>query len=238
MSQKRSRPFYSMKNQSNPFHEIRLRLKTEPIRRFQKNSQVAKEYLKIVRGNSIEPLFIGWVCERDSFFAYIYKRMKKEARDHRKTKIATNVAQSGFYVLLPAINKWVLKNTLPVLIVPVPSRYGVSEKFATELYKMLDIKSKKMSKVKEIFFRLDKNLEIKRINGWTERNRSVKKLFSLRKEERLGQYAVLLVDDIITSGSSLRELASLLKSRGTKSIAAVSLATNLFDSFHVSRHKK
>lgn len=227
-----------MKNQHNPFQEIGLRFKTEPVRRFKKNSQVAEKYLKIVRGNNIESLFIGWICERDSFFAYIYKRMKKEARDQRKTKIATHVAQSGFSVLLPAINKWVSKNTLPVLIVPVPSRYGVSERFATELYKMLDIESKKMSKVKEIFVRLYKNLEIKKINGWTKRNRSVKKLFSLRKNEELGQYAVLLVDDIITSGSSMRELASLLKSRGMKSIAAVSLATNLFDSFHVSRHKK
>lgn len=220
-----------MARSSNPFHDVGLHLKTEPIRLFRRSSLLAKKYLKTIQGKDIDPLFIGWICERGSFFAYIYKRMKKEAKDHKKTGLASKIAHAGFPVMLSEINKWISKNTLPVLIVPVPSRYGVSERFATELYVMLNKDSKKISKVEKIFTRLDKILEIKKITGWTKRNQAVENLFSVRKKEKLNQYAVLLIDDIITSGSSLRKLASLLKSHGSKNIAAVSLATNFFDSY-------
>lgn len=220
-----------MKNPNNQFHKIGTLLKTEPIRLFQKNSQLGKKYLKAVQGSNIDTLFIGWVCERDSFFAYMYKRMKKEARDYGATKLAADIAQEGFPIMLPEINKWISKNILPVLIVPVPSTHGVSERFAIELYKMLDKNSKKISSVKEIFARSEKILEIKKINSWDERSCAVENLFSLMNKEKLDQNRMLLVDDIITSGSSLRKLAKLLKSRGIKNIVAVSLATNLFDSF-------
>ena len=220
-----------MRKPRNPFYKIGTHLKTEPIGRFQQNSQLGKKYLKAVQGRDIHSLFIGWICERDSFFAYMYKRMKKETRDYGTTKLAADIAQAGFPVMLPKINKWIQRSALPMLIVPVPSRHGVSERFAIELHKMLDKDSKKTSRVKVIFKRSDKVLEIKRINNWDKRSRAVKDLFSLVKKEKLDQNSVLLIDDIITSGSSLRELARLLKSRGTKDIAAISLTTNLFDSF-------
>ena len=206
-------------------------MKTEPIRIFQQNSYLAKKYLKVIQGRDISPLLIGWICERDSFFAYMYKRMKKEAREHRTTELAADIAQAGFPIMLPEINKWILKSTQPILIVPVPSRHRISERFAVELHKMLDKNSRKVSEVKEIFERSDKVLEVKKIRSWGERSRAVKNLFSFVKKEKLDQKSVLLIDDIITSGSSLRKLAKLLKSHGTKNIAAISLATNLFDSF-------
>lgn len=220
-----------MKNLSDPFRKIGTHLKTEPIGLFKQNSQLGKKYLKVVQGKDISSLFIGWICERDSFFAYMYKRMKKEARDHKTTKLAADIAQAGFLIMLPEINKWISKSTLPILIVPVPSGHGVSERFAIELYKMLDKNSKKVSRVEKIFKRSDKVLEIKKINSWDKRSHIVENLFSLVKKEKLNQKGVLLIDDIITSGSSLRRLAKLLKSHGTKNIAAISLATNLFDNF-------
>lgn len=220
-----------MKNPNNPFYKIGTHLKTEPIRLFQRNSYLAKKYLKEVQGRDIDTLFIGWICERDSFFAYMYKCMKKEARKYKKTTLAANIAQVGFPIMLPEINKWILKSTQPILIVPVPSRHGVSERFAIELYKMLDKNSREVSEVRGIFKRSDKVLEIKKIKSWDERSRAVEDIFSLVKKEKLDQKNILLLDDIVTSGSSVRKLAKVLKAYGIKNIAAVSLATNLFDSF-------
>lgn len=220
-----------MTNSNSPFYQIGAHFKTQPILPFQENTTLAKKYLGMIQGENVDQLFIGWICERDSFFAYLYKSMKKEARDDKSTKLASKIARAGFPVMLPKINKWILKNTLPVLIVPVPSRHGVSERFAAELYKMLDKNSKKASQVEEIFNRLDKLLEVKRIDSWAKRKRATYNLFSLKKRSNLNRYVVLLVDDIVTSGSSLRKCAGLLKQRGMKSVVAVSLTTNLFDRY-------
>ena len=54
-------------------------------------------------------------------------------------------------------------------------------------------------------------------------------MFSLKTDQSLHKHTVLLVDDIISSGSSLRESAKLLKSAGAEKIIGIVLATNLFD---------
>ena len=220
-----------MENFVSPFHKIGVDFKEQPILSFEKNKSVSKKYLKEVQGKDIDQLFIGWICERDSFFAYLYKYMKRKARDDKSTKLAAEIACAGFPILLSKINSWVSNNTLSVLVVPVPSRCGVSERFTSELYGMLNKSSKKNSEVRKLINRLDNLVEVKKIDSWAKRNRITNNLFSLGKTLNLNQYAVLLVDDIITSGSSLRKCADLLKQSGVENIVAVSLTTNLFDSY-------
>jgi predicted amidophosphoribosyltransferase len=215
---------------NNVFREIGKHLKDEPVLPFQESTPLSKKYLKTVKGKTIDSLFIGWICERDSFFAYLYKRMKKEAKEQKTTKIASEIARAGFPVMLHKINEWISRSQ-QILIVPVPSRHDISETFTKELYTMLDKDSKRISKVENLFDRLDMAMEIKKINSWPKRNEAVEKLFSLDKKLDLNQYSILLVDDIVTSGSSLRKCADLLKQKGVKKIAAVSLTTNLFDKF-------
>ncbi|HEC94218.1 MAG TPA: hypothetical protein ENI56_02515 [Candidatus Kaiserbacteria bacterium] len=220
-----------MANIKSPFHQIGVTFKDQPILPFLENTILAKKYLKKIQGKDITKLFIGWICDRDSFFAYLYKFMKKEARDSGSTKLASKIACAGFSILLPEINNWILENALLILIIPVPSRYGVSERFATKLYEMLNKDSKKVSKIKKIFNRSDNFMEIKKIDSWKKRKQAVENLFSLRTGLDLNKYSVLLVDDIVTSGSSLRKCANILKQCGVQNIAAVSLATNLFDRY-------
>ncbi len=227
-----------MTSYNTPFRQIANYLKDQPILPFRENTALGRKYLKAIQGKVTSHIFIGWICERDSFFAYLYKCMKKEARDCKTTRLAAKIARAGFPIMLTKINGWISKNNLPVLVVPVPSHYGASERFAVELYKMLDKNSKKVSKIQEVFNLSDKSIEIKKIDSWVKRNRAVNGLFSFKKGLNLNQYAVLLVDDIVTSGSSLRECANLLKKCGAGKVAAVSLATNLFDNFSYRKQKK
>lgn len=227
-----------MTNYNTPFHQIGNYLKTQPVLPFRENNALAKKYLKAIQGKFISHIFIGWICERDSFFAYLYKSMKREARDYKSTKLASKIAHAGFPIMLTKINSWISKNNLPVLIVPVPSHHGTSERFAVELYRMLDKNSKKVSKIQEVFNLSDRSIEVKKINSWAKRNRAVGNLFSFRKRLNLNKHVVLLVDDIVTSGSSLRKCANLLKRCGAEEVAAASLATNLFDSYSYKKQKK
>jgi len=86
------------------FIKYGLLLKANQFYLFLENTILAKKYLKKIQGKDIIKLFIGWICDRDSFFAYLYKFMKKEARDSGSTKPASKIACAGFPISLPEIN--------------------------------------------------------------------------------------------------------------------------------------
>jgi len=57
-----------------------------------------------------------------------------------------------------------------------------------------------------------------------ERARNVKDAYQTAKEERIQGKIILLVDDVYTTGSTLRECASMLKRAGAKEVRAVTVA--------------
>ncbi len=58
----------------------------------------------------------------------------------------------------------------------------------------------------------------------TERARNVKKAFSVRHPEKLAGKRVVLIDDVLTTGSTLRECAVALKKAGVRSIDTLTVA--------------
>lgn len=59
----------------------------------------------------------------------------------------------------------------------------------------------------------------------TARQRNVKDAFAVRQPERIAGRRVLLIDDVLTTGSTLIEAARALKKGGAKSVSAFALAT-------------
>ena len=55
-----------------------------------------------------------------------------------------------------------------------------------------------------------------------ERRRNLKEAYALREGAAVEGKAVLLIDDVITTGSTVRECAALLKSHGAKRVWALS----------------
>jgi predicted amidophosphoribosyltransferase len=230
--------FSSVTDKNNPFRQISLRYRTERIARFEPDSVLGAEYCNRITGDHMDKIIIGWMCERDSFFAYLYKKMKKEAKERQGTRLAREIAHAGFGDIVAEIEQWIVSQPQPVLMVPIASRHGVSEAFADELYAMLGSDSRERTKMKPLFEKVNKTIEIKKIKNWLERYRSTEGLFALHAEVPFDQYVVLLVDDIVTSGASLHRSAKMLKERGAKHIAAVALATNLFDSNEVTKETR
>ena len=58
----------------------------------------------------------------------------------------------------------------------------------------------------------------------TERRRNMKGAFVATRPERIQNQAVLLVDDIVTTGCTLEECAAVLKKAGARSVQALALA--------------
>ena len=56
-----------------------------------------------------------------------------------------------------------------------------------------------------------------------ERQTNLKNSFCVRKPEQLAGKRVLLVDDVMTTGATLREAAGVLKAAGVKSVTALTL---------------
>jgi predicted amidophosphoribosyltransferase len=66
----------------------------------------------------------------------------------------------------------------------------------------------------------------KALHTATARTKNTEKSLFLRKgsEKKLADKRILLVDDVVTSGASMRTAAKLLKDAGAKEIIAVSVA--------------
>jgi ComF family protein len=60
--------------------------------------------------------------------------------------------------------------------------------------------------------------------GKKEREENVRGVFEIRTEKAIGGEKILLVDDVYTTGSTLRECAGILKKHGAREVAALTLA--------------
>lgn len=214
----------------NPFRQVCIDFQTEPIQAVDNDSQTVREYVKRVKGDNVADLLIGWLCIEDTFFAYLFRRMKRESRQNNNFSIAENLAENGFKSLTIRVNKWIISENRPVLIIPVASRHGVSERFAYILMKLLET-SCKLSMFYTMPLQKNKQTQadIKNIVGWNNRENVVKDIFEFKDTGyELSKYSIILVDDIITSGASLRRSAEILVTNGADRILGVCLATNLY----------
>jgi predicted amidophosphoribosyltransferase len=57
-----------------------------------------------------------------------------------------------------------------------------------------------------------------------KRRENVKGVYETLSEEEIAGRRILLVDDIVTTGATLSECASILKKAGAKEVSAVTLA--------------
>jgi ComF family protein len=57
-----------------------------------------------------------------------------------------------------------------------------------------------------------------------EREKNVRGAFRVNKEEEIKGRVVLLVDDVYTTGSTIRECSSVLKKAGAKEVKALTIA--------------
>ncbi len=112
------------------------------------------------------------------------------------------------------------------IVVPVPLHskkrkqrgFNQAEIIAREIAKLLKIDYEKDALVKK------KNTPPQTSLIAEERRQNIKGAFSLKKREKIEGKIVLLVDDVYTTGSTLRECSRVLIQGGAKEVRAISLA--------------
>ncbi|HDH53475.1 MAG TPA: ComF family protein [Nitrospirae bacterium] len=62
-----------------------------------------------------------------------------------------------------------------------------------------------------------------------ERRKNVRKAFRIQNKKRIQGKSVLLIDDVITTGATVRECSSVLKKSGPEDVYAIALAHTVMD---------
>lgn len=111
-------------------------------------------------------------------------------------------------------------------IIPVPLHPAKEKKRGFNQARVLAQRLSKIMNVKLIEKRLVKikNTPPQTFLEADERARNVSGAFKLKKPEELKSMIVLLVDDVYTTGSTLRECSLVLKKAGVKEVRAVTVA--------------
>ncbi len=123
-----------------------------------------------------------------------------------------------------------LNDIVPVLpsdtvVIPVPTRRGAVRKRG---YDHVLVMAKRIAASQG----LDLYTDIRRAGGVIqhnietrkEREQQIKGVFYLQRSPRLLSKTALIVDDVITTGATLREIATVLRKAGVENIYAVALA--------------
>lgn len=111
-------------------------------------------------------------------------------------------------------------------IVPVPLH---PKKHKRRGFNQAEIIAKELAKEKGVEFIEEALVKIKNTPPQTslvakERERNVRGTFHITRRERIAGKTVLLVDDVYTTGSTIRECCAVLKKGGAKEIRALTLA--------------
>jgi ComF family protein len=112
------------------------------------------------------------------------------------------------------------------VIIPIPlhklrllkRKYNQSAILASELSKMTNIKSDYKS-----FVKIRSTQPQSECSG-KKRITNIKNAFTVKNPENIKGKRILLIDDVYTTGSTLRECAKVLKKAGAKSVDALTIA--------------
>jgi competence protein ComFC len=140
----------------------------------------------------------------------------------------------GFEVLGSFLGDFAARATKPDLalwpgveaIIPVPLHPARKRERG---FNQSEVLARRLSKIKQI--RLDKNrlVKVKNVPPQTSleakaRGKNVRGAFRIKKAGELEGKIVLLVDDVYTTGSTIRECSSVLRKAGVKEVRAVTVA--------------
>lgn len=112
------------------------------------------------------------------------------------------------------------------VVVPVPLHPKKKRKRG---FNQAEIIARELAKIKGVALVKDALAKVRVTPAQTsllaeERRQNVKGAFGLKRREKIEGKSVLLVDDVYTTGSTIRECSTVLKAGGAKEVRALTLA--------------
>ena len=157
-----------------------------------------------------------------TYYENIIKTLVKDLKYYKKKKLAIIQAK----IMYEYLQKLDLSDNYIIVPVPIHSKrlkerkYNHMDLVADELSKLtnFDVNKKFLIRTKDTLkqFNLHKNERVKNIRG----------AFNINKEESLAKDSkILIIDDIVATGTTLDEIIKSLKGNGYINITALTLAT-------------
>ena len=116
--------------------------------------------------------------------------------------------------------------TKPDMILPVPLHYS---RLFRRKYNQSAVLARELSKKTQISVRYDvlkkyRYTKPQVICSGKQRRKNIKDAFAVIKPEAIKGKSIILIDDVYTTGSTLKECAKMLKKAGAKNVSALTVA--------------
>jgi len=171
--------------------------------------------------NLLDEIFVSWLYARRGPIANGLK-MAKDAQNTSRHNLIADLSRIAWRKTLPDIATWTKwHDGAPVIVTPVPSRSDVSFLLCQELAMEL-CSSGVSASVRTDLLKRKSRSEMKDA-PWERREKLAKEFYELDSPAQLSG-TFLLVDDVMTSGATMRTCASLLRTVGATRVAAAALS--------------
>ncbi|NOX64924.1 MAG: ComF family protein [Chlorobi bacterium] len=124
----------------------------------------------------------------------------------------------------------ILKSWKADLIIPVPlfNLRRIERGYNQSFYIAKGLSSETKIPIKNSFVKRAKNTVSQTTLNFEERKENLNRAFILRKRGKVKSKKVIIVDDVITTGATVSEIAKILKKNGAEKVFALSVATPPF----------
>ena len=165
-----------------------------------------------------------------ALFDYSNKTVQQavwELKYHRKSPLAKRLAQYGASELVDLVSGVVQSTTpLPIVLIPIPQHYTKTFSRGFNQSKLIATWLQPALEGADMLPLLRKTKgTVAQAHAHTRYEREKNLRHSMKASEKLNKKTLyILVDDVITSGSTIREAGRALRAAGAKHICAIALA--------------
>ncbi len=177
--------------------------------------------------NEYERKFAGSFIITDFFPLYVFEKDKPlqeiihQFKYNKKFLIGKFLGKNLGFALIEKIKQWNID-----MIIPVPLHHlkKAERGYNQSLYIAKGISAVVKIKVDDRIIKRKRFTKSQTTLNLEEREQNIKDAFSLRSRTKIAGKNILLVDDVITTGSTIRECGRLLIENGASQIYAASTA--------------
>lgn len=179
---------------------------------------VTSRYRRRVSFGALNALYVSWLYARRGPLSAVLKAIKTSAAaGAHLSRAADVVADVGWSPILNNLQAWIHETRQDPVVMAVPSRFGTSERLAAQLARRLRALALPVSLDVRSLRRRGGHTAMKDINDWDGRHEASGSLFTTVNGLTIRR-PVILADDVVTSGASMRTCARLLRGRGATQI--------------------
>jgi predicted amidophosphoribosyltransferase len=186
-----------------------------------------KRYVQYqLRNDLLDALYVGWLYARRGPLSAALKIAKND-RHLQRQEIIEALCSVAWKRTIREIVDWVGIQSGSVTLTAVPSRAMVPHYLCDKLASELRIYGLQVQVDKSLLIRTYHAIEVKDLK-WGERPIFSRQMFSYGGNSRLSD-SVIVVDDVITSGSTMEYCAWLLKQAGARKVCGAAMCAALED---------